>query len=414
MARTLRNALLETRTARSRLKARGKPYYCKIQEGLHLGYRKPRGRRGAALPAGKWVLRRYVGEQAYELETIAEADDTSNPDGTKILSFQQAQDAARQRMEERIKAAGTEGAALTVRVVLDRYEKDLVVRGRSAENVKRVRAHLSDEMADEVAPLLTSRRLRTWRDGLLEDMEPASVNRVCTPLRAALNLAADLSEGKMNREPWEIGLKPIPVGDNSRNITISDRETLQVVGQAQSDSVQFGLLVEGIAVTGARPSQLARVPVAGLKDNLLEIPSSRKGRGGKKKSHEPVPIPMSFAARLREASRGKPQKSPLFTKPSGEPWKKSDHYRPFAGAAERAGLDPEVVTIYALRHSSITRQILANVPIRVIAVMHDTSVAMIEKNYSTAIAKASENIVRPVLFDIGIEPLRVASNVVAL
>lgn len=56
---------------------------------------------------------------------------------------------------------------------------------------------------------------------------------------------------------------------------------------------------------------------------------------------------------------------------------------------------------YALRHSSITWQILANVPIRVIAVMHDTSVAMIEKNYTTAIAKASANIVRPVLLDIG-------------
>src|SRR5580698_6691882 len=99
MARTLRNAILETRTARSRLKGRGKPYYCKIQEGLHLGYRKPTGRRGSPAPAGKWVLRRYIGEQAYELETIAEADDTSNADGVKILSFQQAQENARARQE---------------------------------------------------------------------------------------------------------------------------------------------------------------------------------------------------------------------------------------------------------------------------------------------------------------------------
>jgi hypothetical protein len=175
MARTLRNALLETRTARSRLKARGKPYYCKIQEGLHLGYRKPRGRRGAALPAGKWVLRRYVGEQAYELETIAEADDTSNPDGTKILSFQQAQDAARQRMEERIKAAGTEGAALTVRVVLDRYEKDLVVRGRSAENVKRV-PNLTDRLR-----LFSSQR----RPRCLQGLKTKLLMALPRPLRAA-------------------------------------------------------------------------------------------------------------------------------------------------------------------------------------------------------------------------------------
>ncbi len=33
--------------------------------------------------------------------------------------------------------------------------------------------------------------------------------------------------------------------------------------------------------------------------------------------------------------------------------------------------------------------------------MHDTSVQMIEKHYSTAIAQVSANIVRPVLLDIG-------------
>jgi hypothetical protein len=44
--------------------------------------------------------------------------------------------------------------------------------------------------------------------------------------------------------------------------------------------------------------------------------------------------------------------------------------------------DGEPVTSYALRHSSIVRGLLASVPIRVVASHHDTSVAMIEKNYS--------------------------------
>ncbi len=118
-------------------------------------------------------------------------------------------------------------------------------------------------------------------------MAPASVNRVCTPLRAALNLAADLSEGALNREPWEIGLRAIPVGDNSRNVTIADQLTRRIVTEATRESVEFGLFVEGVAVTGARPSQLARVLVAGLKDGLLEVPSSRKGKGSKKRPHEP-------------------------------------------------------------------------------------------------------------------------------
>ena len=42
------------------------------------------------------------------------------------------------------------------------------------------------------------------------------------------------------------------------------------------------------------------------------------------------------------------------------------------------GLDPEV-TMYALRHSSIVRMLLRNVPIRLVATLHNTSVAMIEK-----------------------------------
>ena len=63
MARTVRDAKLETRTARAALKPSGKPYWRAIDEGLHLGYRK--GKTG-----GKWVARTYVGGQSYVVETI--------------------------------------------------------------------------------------------------------------------------------------------------------------------------------------------------------------------------------------------------------------------------------------------------------------------------------------------------------
>src|ERR1700689_689369 len=82
MARTLRDASLDSRAARSRLNARGKPYYRAIEEGLHLGYRRPRGRRGSPAVAGKWVVRRYLEkERTYAVETIAAADDSSDADG---------------------------------------------------------------------------------------------------------------------------------------------------------------------------------------------------------------------------------------------------------------------------------------------------------------------------------------------
>ncbi len=56
MARTVRDAKLESRTARAALKPAGKPYWRALDEGLHVGYRKGQG-------AGKWVVRRYAGDR---------------------------------------------------------------------------------------------------------------------------------------------------------------------------------------------------------------------------------------------------------------------------------------------------------------------------------------------------------------
>src|SRR5437016_4933660 len=115
MARTIRDALLDTRTARSRLKARGKPYFRTMEPGLHLGYRKPLS------GPGKWVARHYVGEQSYEVETLAIADDFSDADGVAILNFHQAQSLARSRMVSRAHAAAGKTGPLTVADALTAY-----------------------------------------------------------------------------------------------------------------------------------------------------------------------------------------------------------------------------------------------------------------------------------------------------
>lgn len=88
MARRVKNADLESREARRKLKARGKPYWQSIGKGLHLGYRK--GKSG-----GAWVVRRYVGDQAYKVETIAASDDIEDANEVEVLDFWQAQAAAR-------------------------------------------------------------------------------------------------------------------------------------------------------------------------------------------------------------------------------------------------------------------------------------------------------------------------------
>src|ERR1700688_3555004 len=108
MARTVKDANLDSRPARSRLKARGKPYWRGLEPGLHLGYRRP------ATGAGKWLARHYIGDQKYEVETIGVADDFSDPDGVAILSFHQAQTLARSRMVARAHTAAGKTKPLTV------------------------------------------------------------------------------------------------------------------------------------------------------------------------------------------------------------------------------------------------------------------------------------------------------------
>lgn len=139
-----------------------------------------------------------------------------------------------------------------------------------------------------------------------------------------------------------------------------------IIDKATEHCVEFGLLVEVAAVTGARMSQLARLEVQDLQngrtDPRLMMPSSRKGRGTKKFVRRPVPIPAGLAAKSRGVVKDRPLDAALLVKPGPEPqdasseepaarslvpWKKSDHSRRFARAVEAAGLNPDEVTINA-------------------------------------------------------------------
>jgi hypothetical protein len=95
-----------------------------------------------------------------------------------------------------------------------------------------------------------------------------------------------------------------------------------IIGKANEQRVEFGLLVEVAAVTGARMSQLARLEVQDLQDGRtdprLMMPSSRKGRGRKKIERGPVPIPAGLATKLRSIVNDRPLGAALLVKPSPE------------------------------------------------------------------------------------------------
>jgi integrase len=374
MARRIRSTV-ETRSARLALPIAKKPTFARLGPGISLGYRRN-------ATAGTWVVRVADGKGSNWTKVFGTADDYQDADGTAILTYLQATDKA--RALARTKGTDT-SAVVTVSDALDAHEADLEARGGDKGNVSRARGHVSTALARRPVAMLTANELRNWKNGLVKVMAAASVNRVANTLRAALNLAADNDE-HIPRGPWESGLKSLPGAESADNVVLPDVEVRRIIAEAYRAGEAFGLFVEVAAVTGARPSQICRIECGGAQRDHVMVPASAKGKPGSKKiTHRRVPVDGGLARRLLAQAKGRGEREPLLRKPSGEPWAKSDHTRPFRRVAERTGLDPEEVTIYALRHSSIVRQLHANVPIRLVAVMHDTSVAMIERHYSAHI-----------------------------
>jgi integrase len=379
MARRIRSTV-ETRTSRLALAVAKKPVFTRLGPGVALGYRRN-------ATAGTWVVRVADGRGGNWTKAFAAADDHEDANGQTILTYMQACDRARTLARTK-GSTGTIKAAVTVGDALDAHEADLEARGGDVGNVSRARGHVPSALARRPVAVVTANELRHWRNTLVKTMVPASVNRVANTVRAALNLAADNDE-TISRGPWEAGLKALPGAESANNIVLKDAEVQRVVREAYKVGAEFGLFVEVAAATGARPSQICRIETVGR--DYVMMPASKKGKGARAISHRRVPIPPALAKRLQGGLR----------KPSGEPWAKSDHTRPFRRAAEHAGLDPEVVTIYALRHSSIVRQLRAGVPIRLAAVLHDTSVAMIERHYSAYIDQhLDDSLVRKTLLPV--------------
>jgi integrase len=269
--------------------------------------------------------------------------------------------------------------------------------------------------------LLGATELRKWRDSLLaKGLAPATVNRCKTGLRAALELAAAHDSRINNQRAWKVGLAALPDAHVARNVILDDATVRRIIAAAYDYDRALGLMVEGAAVTGARLSQLSRLEVADLQADRAEprlfMPCSAKGRVRTKRfERRPVPITPALAAVLKQEAKNRAADAPLLLRSNGERWGhgRSRHHRnDFRAVVEAVGLDPDKVTLSAMRHSSIVRQLLNHVPIRVVAALHDTGIKMIERAYSRFIAEHTDALARKALLDVSQPPT--AANILTL
>ena len=263
---------------------------------------------------------------------------------------------------------------------------------------------------------LTEAHLKAWL-GRQKHLKLTTRQRLANDLKAALNHCYVQHRRVLPSDfpmTVKVGLKPEQnywENGESRardNQILDDGQVRRIIELAikRDRDGDFALLVVLLAATGARFCQLKRMRVCDvqLEHSRILVPSSFKGKG-KSPALTKIPLGRDVLERLGSAVEGRRPDEALLQKwryrqvgPVGPnawikhyrgPWRTaSEMTRDWQGVVAEAGLAG--VIPYALRHSSIVRGIRANLPIRLVAALHDTSVTMIERHYSRWITEGLE------------------------
>ena len=306
MPRTVKDAKLDSRTAREKLAPRGKPYWRALDHELHVGYRK-------SAQFGRWVARRYLGNQQYLTATIGTADDNTEADGVAVLDWWQAQAKARDwRADAERAAAGIEepDAPITVADVVREY-LDWTEKHRRPTTAREwpymAKAHILPALGKLEVSKLTTARLRKWHEGLAEQparlrtrpgekqrhreqngdpdavrARRATANRNLTVLKAALNHAWQGGKITGSDEAWR-KVKPFRGADAARVRYLQIDECTRLLNACEPD---FRRLVRAALVTGARYGELCRADVSDFNPDSASL-LVRESKGGKPRAHSP-------------------------------------------------------------------------------------------------------------------------------
>ena len=162
MARTVRNAKLDTRSGRVSLVKRSEPYWTVISAGCAVGYRK--GSKG-----GSWVARMRDDEGRQHYDSLGAADDVREADGLTVFSFSQAQERARNFFKSKARElAGDylpENGSFTVKRAIDIYFDERTRKGSKSvdKDQSLARLRIIPELGDNEVAKLSIKRLRDWQ-----------------------------------------------------------------------------------------------------------------------------------------------------------------------------------------------------------------------------------------------------------
>lgn len=359
-------ASIDKARVRASLPARAGTYWGgPIAAGLALGFRKTRD--GAA---GAWAARATADDGRIVAKSMGQV--------TAANTYEVARAAAINWHKQM--AAGVDTTEVkTVADACARYLANLERYGRNdaaTDARRRFKRYVDDAPLGSVKlTALRTEHIEQWRDGVAEpdddgdSLAPASLNRLLTALKAALNHAVEKRFIGADRViEWQT-VKPFKV--NARRELFLDRDQRRaLVDNAQSPARE---LILACALTGARSGEVARATVKQWDTRLGAM--TFDGKTGART----VPVSDAAADLFDEAVRGKKPDEFMFTR-NGAQWKAWDWCDPVREAASSAGL-PAGTCLYTLRHSFITESIASGMSLLEVARLVGTSLAMIDKHY---------------------------------
>jgi integrase len=399
VARTVRNAKLDTRSARTKCEVRREPHWQKISAGCFVGYRR-------IATGGTWVARMRDAEGTQHYKALGGADDIRDADGLTVLSFAQAQERARTWFDSKGRElaghAEPQRGPYTVAMAIGEY---LAARERKgSKGVKKDRYAADSRIAPALRKIavanLTARRIQDWlhdiarapklvrtakfsKEQATRDFDAAddeavrarrsTANRLLTVLKAALNHA--FHEGRVvSDEAWR-KVKPFREADAALIRYLSADECRRIVNACPKD---FRVLVQGALVTGCRYGELTRVAVSDFNPESATV-TVRLAKGGKVRH---VALAEEGNALFRSLTAGRAGRELIFLRADGKRWGPSHQQRPLTEASRIAVVAP-AATFHVLRHTYGSSLAMKGVPMGVIAAqLGHSDTRMTEKHYA--------------------------------
>jgi integrase len=379
MARKVRDADLDSRTAREKLPIRGRPHYRRIESNLAIGYRRLRGR------SGTWTARIYTGDGNYAYDIIGTADDRSDADGVTVFSFDQAVAKARARHTERANhAAGIHGP-LTVKQAMDAYVRHLDHEGKNTDQLERIAAkYIIPLLGEHEVAKLTSEMLNEWKAKIAAmpakgkrkfnaDARKSSANGTLAKLRAALNHAFNTKKVQSNMEWSSKAVKKFQGVDRSRDRFLSIDECKRLINAAGDE---FRPMIQAALETGCRYAELCNLKVSDFRADSKTLFISHS----KTKRSRHVYLTDDGVALFESLAAGRRANDPLIRRDDGLPFNTSQQMRRMKAACKNARIDG--ITFHGLRHRFASALVQAGVPLMYVAQsLGHRKTDMVEKHY---------------------------------